>query len=44
MQKEFNIDLLKAKYFNSLGEYSALSSAGYLSFSETIKLLRIRGD
>ena len=46
MQKEFNIDLLKAKYFagHSLGEYSALSSAGYLSFSETIKLLRIRGD
>jgi len=27
-----------------LGEYSALSSAGYLSFSETLKLLRIRGD
>ena len=46
MQKEFNIDLLKAKYFagHSLGEYSALSSAGFLSFSETIKLLRIRGD
>ncbi len=46
MQKEFNIDLLKAKYFagHSLGEYSALSSAGYLSFSETIKLLRVRGD
>ena len=42
---EFNIDLKKAKYFSghSLGEYSALSSAGYLSFSETIKLLKIRG-
>ena len=44
--KEFNINLNKAKYFagHSLGEYSALSSAGFLSFSETIKLLRIRGD
>ncbi len=46
IKKEFNIDLDKAKYFagHSLGEYSALSSAGYLSFAETIKLLRIRGD
>ncbi len=46
IKKEFNIDLNKAKYFagHSLGEYSALSSAGYLSFSETIKLLRSRGD
>ncbi len=46
IKKEFNIDLHKAKYFagHSLGEYSALSSAGYLSFSETIKLLRIRGS
>ena len=44
--KEFNIDLGKAKYFagHSLGEYSALSSAGYLDFSDTLKLLRIRGD
>ena len=43
---EFNIDLNKAKYFagHSLGEYSALSCAGYLSFSDTIKILRIRGD
>jgi len=43
--KELNIDLDKAKYFagHSLGEYSALSSAGYLNFSDTIKLLRIRG-
>ncbi len=46
VKKEFNIDLNKAKYFagHSLGEYSALSSAGYLSFSDTIKILRIRGD
>ena len=44
--KEFNIDLHQAKYFagHSLGEYSALSSAGFLGFAETIKLLRIRGD
>jgi len=46
INKEFNIDLTKAKYFagHSLGEYSALSSAGFLKFSDTIKLLRIRGD
>ena len=46
VKKEFNIDLNKAKYFagHSLGEYSALASAGYLSFSETIKLLSKRGD
>ncbi len=46
IQKEFNIDLTKAKYFagHSLGEYSALSSAGYLDFSKTIKLLKVRGD
>jgi [acyl-carrier-protein] S-malonyltransferase len=44
--KEFNIDLNKAKYFagHSLGEYSALSCAGYLSFSDTLKILRTRGD
>jgi [acyl-carrier-protein] S-malonyltransferase len=46
IRKEFNIDLSKAKYFagHSLGEYSALSCSGYLKFSETIKILRIRGD
>jgi len=46
IKKEFNIDLHKAKYFagHSLGEYSALSCAGYLSFSDTLKILRIRGD
>jgi [acyl-carrier-protein] S-malonyltransferase len=38
--------LSKAKYFagHSLGEYSALSCAGYLNFSDTLKILRIRGD
>ncbi len=46
VKKEFNLDLNKAKYFagHSLGEYSALSCAGYLDFSQTLKILRIRGD
>tara|TARA_B100000989_G_scaffold156191_1_gene116526 strand:+ start:1550 stop:2476 length:927 start_codon:yes stop_codon:yes gene_type:complete len=46
IKKIFDINLNKADYFagHSLGEYSALSSAGYLSFSETIRLLRKRGD
>ena len=46
IKKEFNIDLSKAKYFagHSLGEYSALSCSGYLNFSDTLKLLRSRGD
>ena len=44
--KELNVDLDKAEFFagHSLGEYSAMSSAGYLNFSDTIKLLRVRGD
>jgi [acyl-carrier-protein] S-malonyltransferase len=46
VKKEFNINLNQAKYFagHSLGEYSALSCAGYLNFSDTLRLLRIRGD
>ena len=46
IKDEFNINLDKAKYFagHSLGEYSALSCAGYLSFSDTLKTLRTRGD
>ena len=46
VKREFDVDLNKAKFFagHSLGEYSALSSAGYLSFSDTIKLLRERGS
>ena len=46
MKTEFNINLNQAKYFagHSLGEYSALSSANYLNFSDTIKLLRARGE
>ena len=46
MKKEFQINLDQAKYFagHSLGEYSALSTANYLNFTDTIKLLKIRGD
>ena len=45
-KQEFNVNLNNAKYFagHSLGEYSALSCAGYLSFAETIKILRKRGN
>jgi len=45
IKDEFNINLNEAKYFagHSLGEYSALSCAGYLDFSQTIKILRTRG-
>ena len=46
IQKEFGINLNQARFFagHSLGEYSALSCAGYLSFTDTIKLLRARGN
>tara|TARA_B100000900_G_scaffold399807_1_gene402775 strand:+ start:13 stop:942 length:930 start_codon:yes stop_codon:yes gene_type:complete len=46
IKNEFGIDLGKAKYFagHSLGEYSALACANCLSFSETILLLKKRGD
>ena len=46
VKENFDIDLNEAKYFagHSLGEYSALSCAGYLNFGETIKILRVRGD
>jgi|TARA_B110000467_G_scaffold142199_1_gene143474 [acyl-carrier-protein] S-malonyltransferase len=46
IKKEFNIDLNKAKFFagHSLGEYSAISCAGYLDFVNTIKILKIRGN
>tara|TARA_A100001035_G_C27763526_1_gene492471 strand:- start:881 stop:1807 length:927 start_codon:yes stop_codon:yes gene_type:complete len=46
IKKEFNLDLNKAKFFagHSLGEYSAIASAGYLDFQDTIKILKIRGD
>ena len=46
IEKEYNFNLNKAKYFagHSLGEYSAMACSGYLDFSETLKILRIRGD
>ena len=46
VKEEYNFNLNKAKYFagHSLGEYSALSCAGYLNFAETLKLLRVRGE
>jgi len=45
INKNFNVNLNKASYFagHSLGEYTALACADALSFSETLKLLRIRG-
>ena len=46
VKQDFNINLNEAKYFagHSLGEYSALSCAGYLDFKKTIKILRTRGE
>ena len=45
IKEEFNINLNKANFFagHSLGEYSALASSGALSFSDTLKILKIRG-
>jgi len=45
IKKKFNIDLNKAKFFagHSLGEYSALSCGGAISFNDAIRLLSKRG-
>ena len=46
IKEEFNINLNQANFFagHSLGEYSALASSGALSFSDTLKILKIRGN
>jgi [acyl-carrier-protein] S-malonyltransferase len=46
LKNEFKLDLNKANFFagHSLGEYTALASADVLSFSETLKILKIRGN
>ena len=46
IKKETSFDINAAKYFagHSLGEYSALSCAQVLTFSQTIQLLKKRGQ
>ena len=46
IKNEHNINLNKAKFFagHSLGEYSALTCAGFLKFSDTIRILKSRGE
>ena len=46
VKQNFKIDLNKAKFFagHSLGEYTALASAGVITFSDTLKILKVRGE
>ena len=46
IKEEFKIDLCSAKFFagHSLGEYTALACSGALSFADTLKILKIRGN
>ena len=46
LKDEFDIDVSRAKFVagHSLGEYTALCSAGSLSLADTARLLRIRGN
>ena len=46
IRDEFGIELSKANFFagHSLGEYTALACAGSLSFSDTLRILKIRGS
>ncbi len=45
LKEEFKFDNKKVLFFagHSLGEYTALSSAGFLNFEDTLRILRIRG-
>ena len=46
IKNEHGINLNHAKYFagHSLGEYSAIAASEVLSFNDTIKILKIRGN
>ncbi len=46
IKEKFDFDLNKAKFFagHSVGEYTALASSGVISFEDTVKLLKIRGN
>ena len=46
LQKEYNLKFSNVKFFagHSLGEYTALCTSGYLNFSDTLKILKIRGQ